>query len=202
MERRAVAGRLDLASLRAEIESLAQSLGLTRITSLLPELTVGGHSEREPEGETTRGPSLSFPIAIFNRGQAARARAKYLLLQAGDRYAARAIEIRSEIRTAFARMETARKKSEFYRRSVLPVQGVVTDQTLLRYNGMFVGVFDLLEAREEQINSARDYIHSLAEYWLARTELEKVLGRRLPPGDLQTAPATEPTPRPMTHHHK
>lgn len=202
LERRAVAGRLDLASLRAEIESLAQSLGLTRITSLLPELTLGGHSEREPEGETSRGPSLSFPISLFNRGQADRARAKYLLLQAGDRYAARAIEIRSAVRTAFARMETARKKAEFYRRSVLPVQGVVTDQTLLRYNGMFVGVFDLLEAREEQINSGRDYIHSLAEYWLARTELEKILGRRLPAGDLQPAPATEPTARPMTHHHE
>ena len=202
LERRAVTGRLDLASHRAEIESLAQSLGLTRITSILPDLTLGGHSEREPEGDTSRGPSLSFPIAIFDRGQAARARAKYMLLQAEDRYAALAIEIRSEVRAAFARMETARKKAEFYRRSVLPVQGVVMDQTLLRYNGMFVGVFDLLQARQEQIDSARDYIHALAEYWLARTELEKVLGRRPPAGELQPSAADEPRARPMTHNHK
>lgn len=202
LERRAVTGRLDLASLRAEIEALAQSLGLTRITGLLPDLTLGGHSEREPEGQTSRGPSLSFPIPIFDRGQAARARAKYLLLQAGDRYAARAIEVRSDVRAAVARMATARKKAEFYRRAVLPTQAVVTDQTLLRYNGMFVGVFDLLEARQEQIDSARDYIEAVEEYWVTRTELERVLARRLPAGDLRPSSAETGPAAPMTHHHK
>lgn len=201
LERRAVVGRLDLASQRAEIESLAQSLGLTRITSVIPELTLGGHYEREPEGTTTRGPSLSFPLSIFNRGQAARARALYQLRQAEDRYAALAIEIRSQVRAAVARMAAARSKAEFYRRTVLPVQGVITDQTQLRYNGMFVGVFDLLRARQEQIDSARDYIESLAGYWVARTELEEVLARRLPVGELQPSALDAPVTPPATHHH-
>lgn len=201
LEARAVAGRLDLAALRAEIEALAQSQGLTRITSILPELSVDAHSEREPEGEATRGPAIALPISIFNRGEAARARAKYLLLQAGDRYAALALEVRSEVRAAFARMETAKRKAEYYWTAVLPTQQVVTDQTLLRYNGMFVGVFDLLEAREEQIDAGRDYIESLAEYWAARTELERVIGRRLPTGMLRPSSVGEPKQPPMTHHH-
>lgn len=201
LERRAVTDRLDLASQRAEVEALAQSLGVTRITSVLPELTLGGHSEREPEGNTTRGPSLSFPLSIFGRGRAARARANYLLLQAEDRYAASAIEIRSEVRTAFARMATARKKAAFYGRAVLPVQQTVTDQTQLLFNGMFVGVFQLLEAKQDQIDAARDYIHALADYWLARTELEKVLGRRIPTGELQPNSVGEPKAGPTTHHH-
>lgn len=200
-ERRAVSGRLDLASLRAEVEALAQSLGVTRITSVLPELTLGGHSEREPEGNTTRGPSLSLPLSVFGRGQAARARANYLLLQAEDRHAALAIEIRSEVRTAFSRMATARKKAAFYRRSVLPVQQAVTDQTQLLFNGMFVGVFQVLEAKQDQIDAARDYIRALADYWLARTELEKVLGRRLPTGELRPNSVGEPKAGPTTHHH-
>jgi cobalt-zinc-cadmium efflux system outer membrane protein len=201
LERLAVSGRLDLASLRAEIESSAQSKALTRVTSVLPELTIGAHSEREPEGDTTRGPSLEFPLSLFGRGQAARARSGYLLLQAEDRFAALAIEVRSEVRMAFARMETARKKAEFYRRAVLPVQQIVTDETQLRYNGMFVGVFQLLEARQEQINSGREYIESIAEYWLARAELERVIGRRLVKETSPAASAGRPEQEPRMHQH-
>lgn len=202
LEARAVRDRLDLASLRAEIEALAQSQGLTRITSVLPELSVDAHSEREPEGDTSRGPAVSFPLSVFNRGEAARARAKSLLLQAADRYAALAVEVRSEVRAAYARVGTARQKAAFYRAAVLPTQQVVTDQTQLRYNGMFVGVFQLLDARQEQIDSARDSIESLAEYWAARTELERVLGRRLPTGGLRPNAVEEPERAPAMHHHK
>ncbi len=202
LEARALRDRLDVASLRAEIEALAQAQGLTRITSVLPELSVDAHSEREPEGDTTRGPAVAFPLAIFNRGEAARARAKYMLLQAEERYAALAIEVRSDVRAAYARMDTAKKKAAFYRTAVLPTQQVVTDQTQLRYNGMFVGVFQLLEARQEQIDSARDYIESLAEYWGARTELERVLARRLPTGELRPSSLGEPGQAPAMHHHK
>lgn len=201
LEERAIRDRLDLAALRAEIEALAQAQGLTRITSVLPELSVDAHSEREPEGETTRGPAIALPLSIFNRGQAARARAEYTLRQAEDRYAALAIEIRSEVRAAYARMETARQKAAFYRTAVLPTQQVVTDQTLLRYNGMFVGVFDLLTARQEQIDSGRDYIEALDDYWAARTELERVLGRRLPTGELRPSSPEPPKQTPTTHHH-
>ena len=201
LERRAVTDRLDLASLRAEIGALAGSQGLTGVTSLIPDVTLGGHSEREPEGTNTGGPSLSFPVAIFNRGQAARARANYLLLEAEDRYAARAVEIRSEVRVAAARMALARTKVGFYKRAVLPVQQAVSDQTQLQFNGMFVGVFQLLQAKQAQIDAGRDYIRSLADYWLARTELEKALGRRLPTGPLRPSSLGEPKAQPMTMHH-
>lgn len=182
LERLAVAGRPDLAARRAELVALAQSLGLTQITSVLPELTLGFHTETEPEGNTTRGPSASLPIPLFDRGQAERARAEQLFLHAQDRYAALAIEVRSEVRTAFARMGAARKKVGFYRRAVLPTQETVTAQTQLLYNGMFTGVFDLLAARHQQVEATREYILALADYWLARTDLERALGRRLSDG--------------------
>jgi cobalt-zinc-cadmium efflux system outer membrane protein len=201
LEGRAVTDRLDLLSLRAEIGALAASQGLTGVTSLIPDLTLGGHSEREPEGTNTAGPSLSFPVAIFNRGQAARARANYLLLEAEDRYAALAVEVRAQVRLASGRMSLARKKAEFYRRAVLPVQQAVSDQTQLRYNGMFLGVFQLLRAKQAQIDAGRDYVRAIAEYWLARTELEKALGRRLPTGPLRPATVGEPAGEPMTTHH-
>ncbi|MEO2088045.1 MAG: TolC family protein, partial [Gemmataceae bacterium] len=129
--------------------------------------------------------------------------AKSLLLEAQDRYAALAIEIRSEVRLAFSRMALARKKVEFYKRAVLPVQQTVTDQTQVRYNGMILGVFQLLQAKQEQIDAGRDFIQSLAEYWMARAELEKAIGRRLPTGPLRPSTLGEPKVETMMmHHHK
>lgn len=203
LERQAVTDRFDLASQRAEIEALAQAAGITQITSVLPELSIGGHIEREPQGDSTFGPSVDFPLSLFSRGRAARARAEQKLLGAIDSYAALAIEIRSEVRVAFAKLETARKKATFYQTAVLPTEQTVTRETQLRYNGMFVGVFQLLEARQEQVESAREFIETLCEYWQARTELERVLARRLTsriaPPQAGEAQAVQPTAH---HHHK
>ena len=50
----------------------------------------------------------------------------------------------------------------------------------LQYNGMFVGVFQLLQARRDQIDAAREYIEALRDYWTARANLERAVGGRLP----------------------
>ena len=51
---------------------------------------------------------------------------------------------------------------------------------LLHYNAMQLGVFDLLRAREQQIQTAIAYIETLLEYWLAHTDLGHILSGRLP----------------------
>ena len=45
---------------------------------------------------------------------------------------------------------------------------------------MQLGVFELLRARERQIQAAIAYIETLRDYWLARTELGQILSGRLP----------------------
>ena len=45
---------------------------------------------------------------------------------------------------------------------------------------MQLGVFDLLRAREQQIQAAVAYIETLLDYWLARTDLGQLLSGRLP----------------------
>jgi cobalt-zinc-cadmium efflux system outer membrane protein len=58
----------------------------------------------------------------------------------------------------------------------------------LQYNAMQRGVFELLGAREQQIQTAIAYIAALRDYWLARTELDQLLSGRLPsPAGLETA---------------
>ena len=45
---------------------------------------------------------------------------------------------------------------------------------------MQLGVFELLRARERQIQAAIAYIETLRDYWLARTDLGQILSGRLP----------------------
>jgi cobalt-zinc-cadmium efflux system outer membrane protein len=194
LESQAVANRLDLAAARSEIVAAAQSLGLARAQRFIPALTVGGHYEHEIEGGVKSiGPSADLTLPLFDQGQAVTARGRALLQQSRLRYAALAVQIRSEVRAAYARTVAARDRASFYRRSVLPLQARILDQTQLQYNGMFVGVFQLLQARRDQIDAGRDYIEALRDYWIARGELEKALGSRVPGAP---AAATQPAARP------
>ena len=190
LEGLAISRRLDLAAERQEIIAAAQSLGLTRAFRYVPEITVGGHYEHEIDPQHSVGPSVQFTLPLFDQGQAQVAKGQALLRQAQVRYAARAVEIRSRVRAAFSRMAHARARAEYYRREVLPLQQKILDQTQLQFNGMFVGVFQLLQAKQAQINAGREYIESLRDYWVARAELEKQVGGRLPGSAAGDAPGS------------
>lgn len=202
----AVESRLDLQSARRDLEGLREGVGIAQIAAIVPDLTLSGHLEREPEGEVTSGPSLTFPLPLFNWGKAASGKARARFVQAERHYAALAIEIRSEVRSAYARMGVARAKAAFFRQRVLPLREQALKETQLLYNGMFVGVFQLLEAKRGQIDAGAEYIESLHEYWAARTELERALGRTLPlPVPDEPSVSGPPGPsseeRTTSHHH-
>lgn len=175
LEAQAVSQRLDLAALAAEVRTLAQAVPLARYSQFF-ELRAGLHFEREPEGARTTGPAVEIAIPLFDRGQAAVSRAEAQLRQAEDRYAALAIEIRSHVRAARDRLASARQRVEYYRDVVLPRRQRIVDQTQLQFNGMLVGVYQLLQARQGQISAEREYIEDQRDYWVARAQLERVLG--------------------------
>lgn len=179
LETYAVTHRLDLLAAQKELESVAAQVGIARYEGLIPSLTLGGHFEREPGGASTRGPSLEFSLPLVNWGQAASAQGNALFRQALRRYEASAIEIRSKVRVAYGRMKAARTRANYFFKEVLPLQRKTREQTQLFYNGMFFGVFQLLQARQAEITAGQSYVETLKEYWLARTELEQVLGGSL-----------------------
>jgi cobalt-zinc-cadmium efflux system outer membrane protein len=199
----AVESRLDLQSARRELEGLSEAVGIARINAIIPSLTLTGHYEREPEGNSTSAPSEARPPPIFNWRRAASGQARARFVQAERRYAALAIGIRSEVRAAYARMGVARAKAAYYRERVLPLLQQSLKQTQLLYNGMFVGVFQLLEAKRSQVDAAAKYVDALRDYWSARTELEASLGRTLPlvSRELATSELIPPPEDGMSHHH-
>lgn len=147
---------------------------------MLPTEDLGADAEREPEGDWTVGPAIELPVPIFDQGQADVASAVAQLRGSRERYRALAVKIRSEVRRAWMRAEAARGRAEHYRRVVLPLRRRIVEETQLRYNAMLAGVFELLQAKRDEIEAGRAYVETLTEYWVARSELERAVG-----GDLR-----------------
>jgi len=184
--------RQDVAAARQNVLIQARMLGLTADYRFFQNVDLGPEFEHETDGQWRIGPALSVPIPLFDQGQAKIARAEALLRQSEQRYYALTVDVRAEVRGAIARLMSAREKALLYRDDVLPAAQDLLWQTQLQYNGMFVGVFQLLQAKRDQIDATRQYIEALRDYWTARADLERAVGGRLMPAN----PSTRPTSRP------
>ena len=180
VEAAAVSQRLDLAAANAEVEGLARAANLTRSTRWLSFLGIGVSFKREPDGEHLLGPQVELTVPLFDQGQARVARAEAQLREAERRLEQLAIDVRSEAREALLRMQAAHAVAVHYRDALLPLQQTVVDETLRFYNGMLVGPYELLLARQAQVQTARDYIAASREFWVAWADLERALGGRVP----------------------
>jgi cobalt-zinc-cadmium efflux system outer membrane protein len=180
LETAALNQRLDLAAARQEIIVAAQAAGLTRFNALVPEFETGVSYEREPHGEKSINPSLGIRIPVFDQGQALKASARARIRQAQERYAALAVDIRAEVRRLHARLNNARSRAEHLRNVVIPLRTKIVDESQLHYNGMFIGAFQLLQAKRDQIAAGQQYVEVLSDYWITRTALERAVGGRLP----------------------
>lgn len=194
LEAQAVESSVDLALARQRIESAGRRLGITERTALIPELHVGPVISRE-EGSTRIGATVELPLPLFDRGQAGSAKDRAVLHGLQEEYVALAVEVRSHLRSVRQQVYTAGRMARYYHEQILPVRRRITEQTLLQYNAMQIGVFRLLMAKEEEIDAGRRYIESLRNYWLTRARLEQLLRGRMPPGmaDLELSTTITPT---------
>jgi cobalt-zinc-cadmium efflux system outer membrane protein len=178
-EAQAVAQRLDLAAAKKEAEAAAQALSLTRQLRYLGPLGIGVAYKRESDGNRFVGPTVALGLPLFNQGQAGIARAEAQLRRSQERVTALAVEIRSEAREARTRVAASHEMVRHYVKVMLPLQQTIVNETLKFYNGMLVGVYDLLLAKQTQVQTARQYISASKEFWLAWTDLERAVGSKL-----------------------
>lgn len=177
----AIAERLDLATLMRDRDLVAGSLGYTKDYRFLSVLGIGYSYEKDILEETLRGPTLELGIPLFDRSQGNIARLESQLRETERKLEALAIDIRSEVREAYTRLLAAQAAVEHFRIAVLPVQQDVVIETQKFYNGMLLGIYDLLRAKQDQVATGRQYINAIKDYWLAHVDLEKAVGGRLPP---------------------
>ena len=66
---------------------------------------------------------------------------------------------------------------------------------------MLVGVYDLLLARQAQVQTAREYIDASKEFWLAWADLERAVGGRVPLPAGAAPAGNQPDAAPSPHRH-
>jgi len=175
LEQQAVDSRLDIQAARRQAGILAAELGLTRQTRLVNVLAVGYESNRSTSEPTEHGPSLSLELPLFDWGQARTARARQSYEQAMAQTAHVALQARAEVSDAQLRADQAWRAARRYRDEVLPLARQISDETLLRYNGMLVGVTELLADAREQARLMADSLAADRDYWLAEADLSQSL---------------------------
>jgi len=179
LESRVIEKSMDLAIARQRIITAGELLGFEESSALVPELAAGAKAEYEA-GDWRAGPTLALPIPFFDRGQARIARNRAELRMQQDDYKALAIEIRSIARQAREDVESARQISDHYHKVILPIRERITGEAQLQYNAMQIGLFELLRARERQIEAGEKYLESLLSYWKSRAAIELMLSGRTP----------------------
>jgi len=99
----------------------------------------------------------------------------------------RSINARSETREAYAGYRAAFDLARHYRDEIVPLRKQISEENMLRYNGMLIGVFELLADAREQVASVNAYIDALRDYWLADADLQMALIGKSAPGSAASA---------------
>ena len=175
LEAMALAQRLDVQGARRETEALAASMGLTQISRFVNLLEFGVHDNSESPGPKQRGWEIELRIPIFDFGEARVARAEQIYMRSVNHAAQTAIRARSEVREAYAAYRTAFDLSRHYRDEIVPLRKRISEEMLLRYNGMLASVFELLADSRESVMSVNSYIEALRNFWLAESDLQAAL---------------------------
>lgn len=181
VEATAIKQRLDVASARTQAALLAKAVDLARTSRLFGRVEVGVDYHRDPDGPRVFGPNMVIELPIFDQRQAAIARLEAQHRQQERRLAGLAINVRSEVRLGAVRLQALRRTAVHYRDTLLPLREQLLEQSLLHYNGMFISPYQLLAAKQAEVDARRGYIEAVRDYWASRAELERALGGPLPP---------------------
>lgn len=204
LESAAIAQRADLAAAGRQVQALAYATSLAKSSRWTGMVNVGADVARLTSGNVVVGPTASIELPIFDQRQAVIARLEALRRGAERTEQAIAIDIRSDVRKTRMRLVTLRRFVERYRTVIVPTRENVVRLSQQQYDAMLLGVYQLLQARQAEINAYREYVETLRDYWIARSDLERAVGGRLPGAKppVSPPPAAEPsTPPPHEHHH-
>lgn len=175
-----LANSVALARARQSIATTAASLGMAENFRLLEELELGATATKEGASRWGFGPVLSLPLPLFNQGQAEVFAQQSQLRQRMEEYKAVEQQVQANLRELRASYTLAAKKLRRIRERVLPIHERLLSEYQKHYNAMFVGGFELLEAKRRHIRAEQSYVSSLKNYWIARSALEALTRGSLP----------------------
>ena len=187
VEAEALRKRIDIQIARGDLNLLAKTLGLTQATRFVNDidllgrrtydrkLTVLPDGDVEREATRTRTVELEIEIPIYDFGQSKVALAEQTYMQAANRLAEKAVNVRSEAREAYVGYRASHDIARQYLNNVLPLRKIIQDEAQLQYNGMLIDVTQLIVDARGRILSNLAAINARRDVWIAHTDFKHAL---------------------------
>ena len=180
--------RLDVRLAQSAFESAGRSQGLNRVSSFTDiELTARRNTSTTPSGGTAgtrtdqRGYEIGVRLPIFDWGGLQREAWNARTIASANQLEATIRSAGSSLRESYSAYRTAHDIARHFRDEVIPVRKVISEENQLRYNGMIIGVFELLADARDQVNTVISAIRAEQQFWLADAALQSsLIGRPIP----------------------
>jgi len=165
--------RLDVQLAKGQLDAAGQSQGLNLVTSLVDvELGIRRDTVFDNGVKSNRkGYELDIRLPIFDWGNVKRDTLNAQSLAAANRYEATVRGASSQLRESYSAYRTAYDVARHYRDEIVPLRKTIGEENVLRYNGMLIGVFELLADNRDQISSVIAAINSYQQFWLSDAAL-------------------------------
>ncbi|MFN3399784.1 MAG: TolC family protein [Ferrovibrio sp.] len=171
IEARAIAERLDVRMAKANAEATRKANGLTQATRFINVLETGFIRNSETGKDDKTGYEISIEVPIFDFGDAKATKAENLYMQSVHLLADTAINARSAAREAYTGYRTAYDLAQHYAFHIIPLRQKVSEEMVLRYNGMLISTFELLADARDQIADVSAALEAQRNFWIADTDL-------------------------------
>ena len=193
LESVAIAQRLDVDAARRNLQAMGYALKLVKTTRWTGTVSVSVEAGRlRHNNRFSFGPSVALEIPLFDQRQAQVAKLEAFKRQAENELHALAVDVRADVRSSRARVVTVRGVVQDYGRVVVPLRENIVRYSQEQYDAMLLGVYQLIQAKQGEFDAYREYIESLRDYWIARSDLERAIGGRI--GGPPRPSAAEPSP--------
>lgn len=169
--------RHDFQSLDLEIAALRTDRSRQNVL-MFDETRLGFDYERETDGQSLQGLSLSMPLPIFDQRQAVKERLDALVEEQQAGKAELSQDIAAEINMALVRMANARLRVEQLE-ELVPLRQEILKLSRQQYNAMLIGAYQLLDFRGQGSVALMTLADAKADYWRAHAELEEALGKSI-----------------------
>lgn len=168
--------RLDIRIAQSAFNAAAKAQGLNQVTSVMDiELGVRRDtkfSDSAGSSSAGRGFEIGLRLPIFDGGDAQRRAMNAETLALANQLEATVCEAGSHLRERYAAYRTSYDVAKHYRDEVLPLRKSISEEMLLRYNGMLIGVFELLADSRNQMNSVLEAIVAQEQFFTAEAALQ------------------------------
>ncbi len=167
-------GRLDIRAMVFDIAAETREFELDSDASTL-RASAGFYElpRARALGQADTAGTISVPVFDLRIQSTLGASARFMGLL--TRASQAAISARADARVAYMAQRTAYEVASHYASHMLPLQVRIMDESVQRYNGMLIGVFDLLADARQKTAVEIASVEALRDYWIATANLGNAL---------------------------